>query len=206
MKRPAGQPRSLFRSAGCGSMLRSWQTRTEVRPVFVSGVAGETPGACRDVIGARADRAAAVRSQRAQPPDSHRGLPARCRRQTAVRAPSQRNRPWCVRRSGGPGHRPGGVPPAQYGIDPGRHRRRHHVHTAPAQGPGPPASHPAPAGSTLSFRVGANGPVGMQYTAYVLKLRDNATGKEVYAGAFGRRKVQQACQAQGWSFSRPGSG
>jgi hypothetical protein len=57
------------------------------------------------------------------------------------------------------------------------------------------------AGSTLSFRVGANGPVGSQYTGYVLKLRDNATGKEVYAGAFGRRKVQQACESQGWSFS-----
>ena len=57
------------------------------------------------------------------------------------------------------------------------------------------------AGSTLSFRVGANGPVGLQYTGYVLKLRDTATGNEVYAGAFGRRKVQQACQAQGWSFS-----
>ena len=56
-------------------------------------------------------------------------------------------------------------------------------------------------GSKLSFRVGANGPVGLPYTGYVLKLRDNATGKEVYAGAFGRRKVQQACQAQGWSFS-----
>jgi hypothetical protein len=40
-----------------------------------------------------------------------------------------------------------------------------------------------------------------QYTGYVLKLRDNATGKEVYAGAFGRRKVQQACKSQGWSFS-----
>jgi hypothetical protein len=58
-----------------------------------------------------------------------------------------------------------------------------------------------PAGSTLSFRVGANGPVGLQYTGYVLKLRDNATGEEVYAGAFGRRKVQQACESQGWSFS-----
>jgi hypothetical protein len=57
------------------------------------------------------------------------------------------------------------------------------------------------AGSTLSFRVGANGPVGLQYTGYVLKLRDNATGNEVYAGAFGRRKVQQACESQGWSFS-----
>ncbi len=29
----------------------------------------------------------------------------------------------------------------------------------------------------------------------------NATGKEVYTGAFGRRKVQQACESQGWSFS-----
>jgi hypothetical protein len=57
------------------------------------------------------------------------------------------------------------------------------------------------ADSTLSFRVGANGPVGSQYTGYVLKLRDNATGNEVYAGAFGRRKVQQACESQGWSFS-----
>ena len=57
------------------------------------------------------------------------------------------------------------------------------------------------ADSTLSFRMSANGPVGSQYTGYALKLRDNATGKEVYAGAFGRRKVQQACESQGWSFS-----
>ena len=57
------------------------------------------------------------------------------------------------------------------------------------------------ADSMLSFRMAANGPVGSQYTGYALKLRDNATGKEVYAGAFGRRKVQQACQSQGWSFS-----
>jgi hypothetical protein len=49
--------------------------------------------------------------------------------------------------------------------------------------------------------VGANGPVGLPYTGYVLKLHDNATGKDVYAGAFGRRKVQQACESQGWSFS-----
>lgn len=47
----------------------------------------------------------------------------------------------------------------------------------------------------------ANGPVGSEYTGYALKLRDNATGKEVYAGAFGRSKVQQACESQGWSFS-----
>lgn len=55
--------------------------------------------------------------------------------------------------------------------------------------------------STLSFRMAANGPVGLEYTGYALKLRDNSTGKEVYAGAFGRRKVQQACESQGWSFS-----
>jgi hypothetical protein len=73
-----------------------------------------------------------------------------------------------------------------------RHRRR---------GPAPQQVIQRAADSTLSFRVGANGPVGMQYTGYVLKLRDNATGKEVYAGAFGRRKVQQACESQGWSFS-----
>ena len=55
-------------------------------------------------------------------------------------------------------------------------------------------------GSKLSFRVARNGPMGGDYTAYILKLRDNATGKEVYAGAFGRRKIQQACESQGWSF------
>jgi hypothetical protein len=57
------------------------------------------------------------------------------------------------------------------------------------------------ADSTLSFRVGANGPIGSQYTGYVLKLRDNATGNEVFASAFGRSKVQQACESQGWTFS-----
>jgi hypothetical protein len=57
------------------------------------------------------------------------------------------------------------------------------------------------AGSMLSFRMAGNGPVGPEYTGYALKLRDNATGKEVYAGAFGRRKVRQACESQGWSFS-----
>ena len=56
-------------------------------------------------------------------------------------------------------------------------------------------------GSKLSFRVARNGPLGGDYTAYILKLRDNATGNEVYAGAFGRRKVQQACESQGWSFA-----
>ena len=49
--------------------------------------------------------------------------------------------------------------------------------------------------------MGANGLVGSGYTGYVLELRDNATGKEVYAGAFDRGKVQQACESQGWSFS-----
>ena len=73
-----------------------------------------------------------------------------------------------------------------------RHRRR---------GPAPQQVIQRADGSTLSFRVGANGPVGVQYTGYVLKLRDNATGQEVYAGAFGRRKVQQACESRGWSFS-----
>ena len=58
-------------------------------------------------------------------------------------------------------------------------------------------------GSTLSFRVASNGPVGSTYTGYILKLRDNATGHEVYAGAFGQRKVQQACESQGWSFRDP---
>jgi len=55
--------------------------------------------------------------------------------------------------------------------------------------------------TVLSFRMAANGPIGYEYTGYALKLRDNATGKEVYAGAFGRRKVQKACESQGWSFS-----
>ena len=89
------------------------------------------------------------------------------------------------------------VPPAQYGIDPGRHRGRHHVHAAPTPGTAPQQVIQRAAGSTLSFRMGAKGPVGSQYTGYALKLRDNATGKEVYAGAFGRRKVQQACESQG---------
>jgi hypothetical protein len=55
--------------------------------------------------------------------------------------------------------------------------------------------------STLSFRSAANGMVGSEFTGYVLKLRDNATGDEVFAGAWGRHKVQQACESQGWSFS-----
>ena len=71
------------------------------------------------------------------------------------------------------------------------------------RGKGPPPAQVIrrAAGSTLSFRMAANGPVGSEYTGYALKLRDDATGQEVYAGAFGRRKVQQACQSQGWSFS-----
>lgn len=73
-----------------------------------------------------------------------------------------------------------------------RHRRK---------GPAPQQVIQRVAGSTLTFRMAANGPVGSQYTGYALKLRDTATGKEVFAGAFGRRKVQQACESQGWSFS-----
>jgi hypothetical protein len=48
--------------------------------------------------------------------------------------------------------------------------------------------------------MAANGPVGSEHTGYVLKLRDEATGHEVFAGAFGRGKVQHACELQGWSF------
>jgi len=75
-----------------------------------------------------------------------------------------------------------------------RQRRR-------GKGPPPQQVIQRAAGSTLSFRMAANGPVGSEYTGYALKLRDDATGQEVYAGAFGRRKVKQACQSQGWSFS-----
>jgi hypothetical protein len=57
------------------------------------------------------------------------------------------------------------------------------------------------AGSTLSFRTARNGPMGSKYTGYVLKRRDDVTGDEVFAGAFGRRKVQQAGESQGWSFA-----
>jgi hypothetical protein len=57
------------------------------------------------------------------------------------------------------------------------------------------------ADSTLTFRMAANGPVGSEYTGFALKLRGSSTGKEVYAGAFGRRKVQQARESQGWRFS-----
>jgi hypothetical protein len=75
-----------------------------------------------------------------------------------------------------------------------RRRRR-------GKGPAPQQVIQRAAGSMLSFRMAANGPVGSEYTGYVLKLRDNATGTEVYTGAFGRRKVRRACESQGWSFS-----
>ena len=68
-------------------------------------------------------------------------------------------------------------------------------------GPAPQQIIQRAADSTLTFRMAANGPVGSEYTGFALKLRDNSTGKEVYAGAFGRRTVQQACESQGWSFS-----
>lgn len=71
-----------------------------------------------------------------------------------------------------------------------RHRRR--------KSPPPPQVIQRAAGSTLSFRMAANGLVGSEYTGYALKLRGNATGQEAYACSFRRRKVQQACQSQGW--------
>jgi hypothetical protein len=71
----------------------------------------------------------------------------------------------------------------------------------PRKGSAPPQTIERTADSTLSFRTAANGPIGGDYTGYVLKLRDNATGKEVYAGAFGRGKVRRACESQGWTFS-----
>ncbi len=54
--------------------------------------------------------------------------------------------------------------------------------------------------STLSFRLQSNGFIGGQ-PQYLLKLRDNASGKEIPAGTFGRRKVRQACESQGWTFA-----
>jgi hypothetical protein len=69
------------------------------------------------------------------------------------------------------------------------------------KGPATPTVITRSANTTLSFRMAANGPRGMDYTGYALKLRDNATGSEVYAGAWGRRRVQQACESQGWTFS-----
>lgn len=54
--------------------------------------------------------------------------------------------------------------------------------------------------SKLRFRLQSNGFVGSQ-PQYLLKLRDDATGSEVPATTFGRRKVRQACESQGWTFS-----
>jgi hypothetical protein len=55
-------------------------------------------------------------------------------------------------------------------------------------------------GSTLSFRVQDKGIAGDQAQS-LLKLRDDATGQEVAATVFGRRKVRRACESQGWPFS-----
>ena len=71
----------------------------------------------------------------------------------------------------------------------------------PAPGEAPKQAIKRAPDSSLAFRTARNGPMGSQYTGYVLKLRDNATGQEVFAGAFGGRgKVQDACAAQGWPF------
>ena len=53
--------------------------------------------------------------------------------------------------------------------------------------------------STLSFRLQRNGMIGGQIQL-LLKLRDDATGAEVPATSFGKRKVRQACESQGWTF------
>jgi len=53
--------------------------------------------------------------------------------------------------------------------------------------------------SMLSFQVQDNGISGNAQS--LLKLRDNSTGEEVAATLFGRRKVQRACESQGWHFS-----
>jgi hypothetical protein len=55
-------------------------------------------------------------------------------------------------------------------------------------------------GSALSFRLQSSGIVGGQ-SQYRLKLHDDATGEEVAATMFGRRKVRRACESQGWHFS-----
>jgi hypothetical protein len=67
--------------------------------------------------------------------------------------------------------------------------------------PAPPQVIQRTAGTTLTFRTAANGPMGSKYTGYTLKLHDNATGAEVPADMFGRRRVQDACEALGWTFS-----
>jgi hypothetical protein len=51
-------------------------------------------------------------------------------------------------------------------------------------------------GSTLSFQVQDQGIEARS----LLKLRDDATGQEVAATVFGRRKVRRACESQGWPF------
>jgi hypothetical protein len=56
-------------------------------------------------------------------------------------------------------------------------------------------------GGTLSFQTVANGPAGSKYTSYILKLHDDATGAEIPIDAFGRRRVEAACEALGWTFS-----
>ncbi|HVT22365.1 MAG TPA: hypothetical protein VHE57_13365 [Mycobacteriales bacterium] len=67
--------------------------------------------------------------------------------------------------------------------------------------PAPPAVIRRTPQSSLTFRAAANGPVGSQVTGYASMLHDTATGSEVYAGAFGRARVVQACESQGWTFS-----
>ena len=57
------------------------------------------------------------------------------------------------------------------------------------------------AGGTLSFQTRATGPMGSKSTSYVLKLRDDATGTELPIDAFGRRRVEEACEALAWTFS-----
>ena len=54
--------------------------------------------------------------------------------------------------------------------------------------------------SKLRFRLQSNGFIGGQMQM-LLKLRDEATGTEVPASSFGKRKVRQACESQGWTFS-----
>lgn len=54
-------------------------------------------------------------------------------------------------------------------------------------------------GSSLRFRLQYNGFIGGQMQ-YLLKLRDDVTGTEVPATSFGKRKVRQACESQGWTF------
>ena len=56
------------------------------------------------------------------------------------------------------------------------------------------------AGGTLSLVTESNGPVGSKYTSYTLKLHDDATGDEVPADIFGRRRVKEACEALAWTF------